>query len=70
MITEEDDALIESMKKEAAELESKCATKKPEKLPRHELALYLMDNHFKGGQVPVGLSLVIAFVVVELLATL
>ena len=70
MITEEDDALIESMKKEAVELEGKCATKKPEKLPRHELALYLMDNHFKAGQVLIGLSLVIAFVIVELVATL
>ena len=34
------------MARQAQELEAACANAKPERLPRHELALYLMNNKF------------------------
>ncbi len=65
MISEEDQAYIDSMAAQATDLESHCATNKPAKLPKHELAFYIMNNHFKAGQVMWGLALVIVFVALE-----
>lgn len=53
------------MAAEAAELESKCATSKPERLPRHELALFLQDRKFPTRSVLIALGLVVVFVVLE-----
>lgn len=53
------------MAAEAAELEANCATKKPEKLPRHELALFLQDRKFPTKSVLIALSLLVIFAVLE-----
>lgn len=65
MVSEENKSYIEDMAAQAAELESRCATTKPARLPKHELAYYIMDNKFKAGQVMWGLALVIVFAVLE-----
>lgn len=67
MISEESKGYIEDMAAQAAELESRCATNKPARLPQHELAFYIMDNKFQAGQVMWGLALVIVFVALEFL---
>ena len=51
MISEESKSYIDDMAAQAADLESRCATAKPARLPKHELAYYIMDNHFRASQV-------------------
>ena len=65
MKNETNDMELAEMACQAAELEASCADKKPERLPRHELALYLMDNKFAAGSVLIALSLVVVFAVLE-----
>ena len=67
MLSEEDKDYIDGMAAQAAELESRCATSKPARLPKHELAFYIMNNSFKASQVLWGLSLVVLFVIIELI---
>ena len=38
MISEEEKKFVAAMSAEAAELDSRCATEKPARLPQHELA--------------------------------
>lgn len=65
MVSEESKSYIEDMEAQAAELESRCATDKPARLPKHELAYYIMDNKFKASQVFWGLALVVIFAILE-----
>lgn len=53
------------MARQAQELEASCANTKPERLPRHELALYLMNNKFAAGSVIIALTLVVVFAILE-----
>lgn len=53
------------MAKEAAAIDAACADKKPERLPRHELALFLMDKKFTAKQVLTAFSLVAIFAILE-----
>lgn len=53
------------MAAEAAELEKNCADKKPERLPRHELALFLMNKEIPGKQVMIAFVLVAIFAILE-----
>lgn len=53
------------MAREAAELDNNCADKKPERLPRHELALFLMDKKFTAKQVLIPFFLVAVFAILE-----
>lgn len=54
------------MAAQAAKLEENCATAKPERLPRHELALFLMERTFCSRCVLIALALLVVFVVLEL----
>ena len=56
---------LDEMARQAEELEAQCANTKPERLPRHELALYLMNNKFAASCVPIALSLVVVFAILE-----
>lgn len=67
MISEEEKKFVAAMSAEAAGLESRCATEKPARLPQHELAYYIMDNHFKASSVLWGLGWVVAFAILEFL---
>lgn len=66
MKTSVSDQEYAQMAAQAAELEAKCATTKPERLPRHELAMFLMDNKFCSRSVLIALSLLVVFIVLEL----
>ncbi len=59
------EAEFTEMKKEAEALDAACANKKPERLPRHELALFLMDKKFTAKQVLIAFFLVAVFAVLE-----
>lgn len=65
MVSEENQSYIDDMAAQAAELESRCATAKPARLPKHELAFYIMDNHFHASQVLWGLAWMAAFAILE-----
>ena len=65
MISEESKSYIDDMAAQAADLESRCATAKPARLPKHELAYYIMDNHFRASQVLWGLAWVAVFAILE-----
>lgn len=56
---------LAEMARQAVELEAACADVKPERLPRHELALYLMNNKFAASSVLIALALVAVFAVLE-----
>lgn len=56
---------LAEMARQAEELETACADVKPERLPRHELALYLMNNKFAASSVLIALALVAVFAVLE-----
>lgn len=53
------------MAKEAAELDAACANTKPERLLRHEIALFLMDRKFCAKEVLIAFVLVAIFAVLE-----
>lgn len=65
MISEESKSYIDDMAAQAADLESRCATAKPARLPKHELAYYIMDNHLRASQVLWGLAWVAVFAILE-----
>lgn len=56
---------LDEMARQAEELEAQCADVKPECLPRHELALYLMNNKFAASSVLIALGLVVVFAILE-----
>ena len=56
---------LDEMARQAEELEAQCADVKPERLPRHELALYLMNNKLAASSVLIALGLVVVFAILE-----
>ena len=56
---------LDEMARQAEELEAQCADEKPERLTRHELALYLMNNKFAASSVLIALGLVVVFAILE-----
>ena len=56
---------LDEMARQAEELAAQCADVKPERLPRHELALYLMNNKFAASSVLIALGLVVVFAILE-----
>ena len=56
---------LDEMARQAEELGAQCADVKPERLPRHELALYLMNNKFAASSVLIALGLVVVFAILE-----
>ena len=56
---------LDEMARQAEELEAQCADEKPERLPRHELALYLINNKFAASSVLIALGLVVVFAILE-----
>ena len=56
---------LDEMARQAEELEAQCADVKLERLPRHELALYLMNNKFAASSVLIALGLVVVFAILE-----
>lgn len=59
------DPTLVDMEKQAQELEASCASKPCDKVPIPEQSFYIVDTNLKAKPVLIGLSLVVAFAVIE-----